>query len=198
MNNITKTTLIGASTTGKTSIVNRMKYGSFTCSTECTIGASYTRLRHDDIVYEFWDTAGQERFHALLPMYFRNSKIVIFVFDVSEATSLDVLNNHIKVLSSVENYKIIVVGNKTDLITETEIQNISEILKMRLEGSPIADKIYDYILISAKTGHNFDLFMTKLYNCAKKQENVGRLDEVNIVRLEPPVEKKWCSGCQKG
>lgn len=38
--------------------------------------------------FEIWDTAGQDRFHALAPMYYRNSQAAIVVFDITKKASL--------------------------------------------------------------------------------------------------------------
>jgi len=195
MNNILKTILIGASTTGKTTIVNRMKYNTFNSAVSCTVGVSFSRLLHNNINYELWDTAGQERYAPLLPMYFRNSKILIFVFDVSDASSLNTIDNYIKVLNSLDNlnnYKIIIVGNKIDLITENEVANIKDIIKKKFENSTIIDKIYDYIFVSAKTGVNFDIFMDQLDRCAISINNSDNVT-TNIVKLDnEPKNKKSC------
>jgi small GTP-binding protein len=194
MNGVTyKTTLIGASTTGKTSIVNRMKYGYFNMTSECTIGASFAKIKHSDVIYELWDTAGQERYLSLSPMYFKGSKIIVFVFDVSEPESLNVINKYIKSLDIIDDYKIIFIGNKTDLISEKEMIDINDILKITLENLPIANKIYDHVLISTKTGDNFDVMMEKLYQCAKSQKgsDFPRITGFQLNDTEP--EKKECA-----
>ena len=51
MNDILKIVLVGASTTGKTTIVNRMKYNTFNSAVSCTIGVSFSRLTRNNINY---------------------------------------------------------------------------------------------------------------------------------------------------
>jgi Ras-related protein Rab-5C len=47
------------------------------------------QVNNTTVKFEIWDTAGQERYHALTPMYYRNAKAAIVVFDVSNASSFD-------------------------------------------------------------------------------------------------------------
>jgi GTPase SAR1 family protein len=35
------------------------------------------------IAMDIWDTAGQERYRSLLVMYYKNSDVIIMVFDVT-------------------------------------------------------------------------------------------------------------------
>ena len=41
------------------------------------------------VKFEIWDTAGQERFNALIPIYYRNAKAAIVVFDVTNKNSFE-------------------------------------------------------------------------------------------------------------
>ena len=40
------------------------------------------------IVFQIWDTAGQERFRSLVPMYLRDTKIAIMMYDITSVVSL--------------------------------------------------------------------------------------------------------------
>ena len=39
------------------------------------------------MILQIWDTAGQERFRSMAPMYYRNAKAAILVFDVTKEQS---------------------------------------------------------------------------------------------------------------
>ena len=93
------------------------------------------------IKYEIWDTAGQERYKSLTPMYYRNSNIAIIVFDLLDHDSfqkakdwIDELNfyngsnpshksnnnnNNDNDNEEDNNFIIALVGNKIDLINES-------------------------------------------------------------------------------
>lgn len=53
------------------------------------------------------DTAGQERFHALGPIYYRDSNGAILVYDVTDEDSFQKVNAHIKLSESNEEKKTI-------------------------------------------------------------------------------------------
>lgn len=193
--NTIKTTFIGQSTTGKTTIVHRMKYETFLGQSACTVGVNFMKISFNGINYELWDTAGQERYFALSAMYFRNSKIIVFVFDVLSPESLNAIDMFIPELNKLSNYKLIIIGNKTDLLSDNEIKNIDEITTEKLKNCSIADNIYAYISLSAKTGVNFDTFIEKLNKCAMEINNIPNPDDYDIVRLDipDPVDNRWCA-----
>jgi small GTP-binding protein len=93
-----KIVIVGATDVGKTSITMRYCHGSFSTPTSATIGASFLQKRiivggengastRRKMTLQIWDTAGQERFRSMAPMYYRNAKAAILVFDLlNEAT----------------------------------------------------------------------------------------------------------------
>ena len=117
----TKICIIGDSNVGKTSIIKRYVDDSFG-QTEPSIGAcNYKRLvklsTGEEMDLEIWDTAGQERFKSIVPMYYKGSKGIIIVFDITNTESFDGAKNWVKDLSSHNNTAILsLVGNKCDLI----------------------------------------------------------------------------------
>jgi small GTP-binding protein len=161
-----KVTIIGKSTTGKTSIVKRLKFDSFDECTECTIGVSFMIIQFKDVHYELWDTAGQERYHALLPMYFRNSKIIMFVFDLSNISSFDMFDGYIKLLSNMESYKIIVIGNKVDLVNDDDLEKEKVHISKKIDECTIKHRIYGQVFVSAKTGEGINLLVDMMYRCS--------------------------------
>lgn len=179
-----KTTLIGASTTGKTTIIGRMRYGIFNETTACTIGVSFMKIIYKDTTYDLWDTAGQERYFALLPMYFRGSKILLFVFSVADIGSVDVADTYIKNLDRLLDYALIIIGNKTDLVTETELDIAKTVVREKFSNSRISDHIYGYVFISAKTGSNINVLLDMLDGCTKgiaydsSEKSSIKLDEI--------------------
>lgn len=92
-----KIVIVGPTDVGKTSITMRYCHGSFSTPTSATIGASFLQKRiivggdgastRRKMTLQIWDTAGQERFRSMAPMYYRNAKAAILVFDLlNEAT----------------------------------------------------------------------------------------------------------------
>ena len=106
-----KVVLIGDSSVGKTSLVNRYIEDKFQEKLDSTIGAQFFSkiidlnvhsqtglineavssdssisiknkgLERVRIKLQIWDTAGEERFRSVTPMYYKNAAAVILVYD---------------------------------------------------------------------------------------------------------------------
>ena len=50
-----------------------------------TAGYFVKHLEIEDkkVFFQIWDTAGQENFRSLVPMFLRNSKIALLVYDIT-------------------------------------------------------------------------------------------------------------------
>jgi small GTP-binding protein len=81
-----KVVVIGVSGVGKTSLCVRYVHDEFQDFSP-TIGASFLQkivsIGRCPLCLQIWDTAGQERFRAMTPLYYRNAKAAIVVFDAS-------------------------------------------------------------------------------------------------------------------
>uniref|UniRef100_G3N5F9 Ras-related protein Rab-21 n=1 Tax=Gasterosteus aculeatus TaxID=69293 RepID=G3N5F9_GASAC len=64
-----------------------------------------------------WDTAGQERFHALGPIYYRDSNGAVLVYDITDEDSFLKVKNWVKELRKMlgNDICLCIVGNKIDL-----------------------------------------------------------------------------------
>ena len=148
-----KIAILGTSHVGKTSIVQKFINDQYTLNTVSTTQAAYFEknitVKNHEIILDIWDTAGQERFHSLAPMYYRNAKGVIVVFDITDATSFTKAKqwvNELKENREDNNLQIIIAANKNDMqhlrvVSPTEIQQYA-----RAEGLTICET-------SAKTGY---------------------------------------------
>uniref|UniRef100_A0AAY5F5K9 Ras-related protein Rab-21 n=1 Tax=Electrophorus electricus TaxID=8005 RepID=A0AAY5F5K9_ELEEL len=70
-----------------------------------------------------WDTAGQERFHALGPIYYRDSNGAILVYDITDEDSFQKVKNWVKELRKMlgNEISLCIVGNKIDLEKERHV-----------------------------------------------------------------------------
>ncbi len=170
MNSI-KVVLLGESSVGKTSLVVRLKRDIFADDNESTVGVSFSRIPYNSINFELWDTAGQQRFFSLLPMYYRSARIVLLVFDVSNLRTLDRIYDFFNKISlDIKNdYKVIIIGNKTDLVDDLEPVKRAAVEKFKDYS------IHEYVYVSAKSNSNVDMIMPLLDACAK------------LVKIEVPV-----------
>ena len=124
-----KVTLIGESSVGKTSIINRYTKNSFTNEMESTLGANYSQkkiiLHGKKIRMDLWDTAGQEKYRAIGRHFYKESYIVCLVYDVSNHDSFEKLKTvwYPELKEYGEKMKILaLVGNKIDKYLEEEVK----------------------------------------------------------------------------
>lgn len=140
-----KIVILGDCGVGKSSLALRFVSNEFKPYSESTIGASYmsksvtfdyvkdannedkvteeTILRKID--FKIWDTAGQEKYRSLAPMYYRGAGAALLVYDVSKATSFEVLQSWVDELKSNGPPGIVLglCGNKCDLDDDRQVQS---------------------------------------------------------------------------
>jgi len=101
-----------------------------------------------------WDFGGEERFRFLLPIYIRGANGAIFMYDVTNYTSLDNIDDWLLVINQIKseqgNFPIIAVGGKADLVGFREVT--------REEGINVAKSrgLQGFIECSSKSGVNVE------------------------------------------
>jgi small GTP-binding protein len=122
-----KVVVVGASSVGKSSIVQRLVQGTFTEEGTTTCGADFYTytcpVNNDSVKLHIWDTAGQERFRSISKSYFRNAVGAILVYDITKMPSFDQLVewlNDLQTLATPNAY-ILLVGNKCDKEEERQV-----------------------------------------------------------------------------
>ena len=96
-----KVVLLGESGVGKTCIIARFINNTFEENLISTTGASYAgkTMTFDDyggksIKFEIWDTAGQEKYRSLTKIFYKDAKIIIFVYDITTEYSFNALKEY--------------------------------------------------------------------------------------------------------
>jgi len=154
-----KVITLGDTFVGKSSIIKRIKEGTFNEQIQTTINNDVFFIRKPyktknlTIVLTFYDTIGQEKFMNLLPLqYIRNSHIILLVFSSIETfkTLKKRWFDFYQKNTNTNNPKFILVGNKSDLFGSER----DEIIKMGEEFSEEIDA--HFITCSAKSSDNID------------------------------------------
>ncbi len=164
-----KIIFVGDSGGGKTTINRKFITGKFEGSVETTVGAIYgcTHYKLVDappIKIQFWDTAGQERFRSIIPLYYKGSSAIIFVYDITNLESFGSIVNYWTDLIEKENYlKIFLIGNKKDLECERKIST-----NMGIEFAKKHN--FDFFEISAKKD-NLEIILSSIVNSIIKKMN---------------------------
>ena len=150
---------LGASGVGKTSLIRRIKDGTFQELYTVTIGVEFFSI---DRLYEkknlkfslyFHDTNGQESLQSLIPIqYIRNSHVVLLVFSNIETLNdlKDRWYGFYKANTNIDNAKFILVGNKSDLFGNQREE-------IKRQGTLFSDEIDAlFMTCSAKNADNMD------------------------------------------
>ena len=122
-----KTILVGMSGTGKTNIINALINQPFDSDQISTQTSSfvdkYITIDKKKYHIEIWDTAGQEKYRSLTKIFIKDSKIVIFVYDITTQESFEEVNYWVTTVKEIlgESPVYGLVGNKKDLYMKEEI-----------------------------------------------------------------------------
>lgn len=179
-----KVVILGDTSVGKTSLVNRFLKTEFNEHTANTIGAAFITVDHSSNVdpnkrvrLEIWDTAGQERYRSLTPMYYRNAKAALVCFDLSNIDTFEKAQYWLEQLSlnsSSEDIKKYIVGTKLDKISDSK--DIDQVKNMLDDTAVIFET-------SAKTGHGINQLFDKVVDDVDEQVfeyfNKRREEEIN-------------------
>ena len=136
-----KVVLLGESGVGKTCIISRFVNNLYDDKTTSNLTPAFTtktmkfaRLNGKEIRFDLWDTAGQERFRSVTKSLYRDAKVIILVYDITEKETFNEVKDYwyeqIK-LNSANDVILGLAGNKCDLyenevITEEEGKELAK------------------------------------------------------------------------
>lgn len=113
-------------------------------------------LNNISITLNIWDTAGQEKFHALGPIYYRDSNGALLVYDVTDPDSLSKVKVWVKELRKMlgNNVCLAIVGNKIDMLGDRNSLARNELIAEAQSYARTANATH--YLTSAKTNLGID------------------------------------------
>ena len=168
-----KTILVGMSGVGKTNIINaitgqKFEENKFTTSTSSFVDKFMT-VRNKKYRLEIWDTAGQEKFRSLTKIFIKDSKIVIFVYDITTRSSFEEIDFWVNTVKDILKDEPIfgLAGNKKDLF-QNEVVDEEEGEKKAQEIGAL------FKLTSAKSGLGINEFIQSLLE-ARSEEHTSEL-----------------------
>ena len=125
-----KVILLGEAGVGKTNLIRRAMGLDFVNNIPSTDVSSFCEnvLVVDNLKYSYklWDTAGQEKYHSLNKLFIKESKIIIIIFAIDNRASFDKIDfwlNYTKEILGNDSYILSILGNKSDLYEEQEIDD---------------------------------------------------------------------------
>ncbi|CAK1588715.1 unnamed protein product [Parnassius mnemosyne] len=194
-----KVVLLGEGCVGKTSLLLRYIEDKFNDKHLTTLQATFLNkklnINGKRINLSIWDTAGQEKFHALGPIYYRNSNGAILVYDITDEDSFVKVKNWVKELKKMlgSDIVLIIAGNKIDLEHERTVP----LEEAESYSTMVGAKHY---YTSAKLNQGVEeLFLDLTREMVDRfeqnsQADVSRTSRVLVVDDETPVQTSCCSG----
>ncbi|MEH2042855.1 Rab family GTPase [Nostoc sp.] len=157
-----KICLFGDFGVGKTSLVRQFVECQFSDEYLSTVGVKISRklvsvseknlLSEQKLQLIIWDIEGSNKFKAVANNYFQGSKGAVIVADVTQAETLNHIQEHIQTFLAINpNSYIVVALNKSDMIAAEYLEKIRQMYQFTNQAN-----ILDTYVTSAKTGNNVD------------------------------------------
>ena len=137
-----KVVLVGESGVGKTSIIQQFTAKKFDPHRETSLSAQFISKTVNfqdlgkEIKFDIWDTVGQEKYRSLAKIFYKDAKVIVFVYDITTEYSFNELKNYWyeETRSNTDGSPILaVVGNKIDWYKDQKVSNN--------DGKEFAEKI---------------------------------------------------------
>ena len=168
-----KVVLVGDGGVGKSAITIQLTQGHFIVDYDPTIENCYRKTLTVDnkiCVLDILDTAGQEEYVSMRDQYFRNGHGFLIVYSCTDRNSFESINNYrskILRVKEVDNFPIVFVANKVDLVKDRDVSE--------KEGKEKATEYnVKYIETSAKNKLNIEeAFYTLVREIRKTQDSAG-------------------------
>ena len=168
-----KIIIFGDAGCGKTTLTQRFLTNLFVSDQTMTIGVDFEvkslTVDEQKVKLQIWDFGGEERFRFLLPTYVRGARGGLFLYDITNFSSIAHIDDWLSVIRkeirAEDIFPIIVVGGKADLVESREVSSA--------EGIKIAKSrnVNGFIETSSKSGENvektFEALTSLMLNDAK-------------------------------
>ena len=137
-----KVVLLGETGVGKTSIISQFTTHTFDPHRETSLSAQFISktVEFQDIgqtiKFDIWDTVGQEKYRSLAKIFYKDAKVIIFVYDITRPETFEGLKNYWydETKNNTDGEPILaVVANKIDLYANSKVSNN--------DGKAFADQI---------------------------------------------------------
>ncbi len=153
-----KIIIFGDAGCGKTTLTQRFLTDLFVSDQTMTIGVDFEvksqTVDDQKVKLQIWDFGGEERFRFLLPTYVRGARGGLFLYDITNFSSIAHIDDWLSVIRkeirAEDVFPIIVVGGKADLVESREVSSA--------EGIKIAKSrnVNGFIETSSKSGENVE------------------------------------------
>jgi len=193
-----KIIIFGDAGCGKETLTQRFLTNLFVSDQTMTIGVDFEVkslfVDGQKVKLQIWDFGGEERFRFLLPTYVRGARGGIFIYDITNYSSIAHIDDWLSVIKkeirAEDIFPIIVVGNRAHLVNDREVSSADGIKIAKSRG------VNGFIEVSAKTGENVEKAfqaLTRLMLDDSKPRRVGVkpaiIDEIGLEQVKESIQK---------
>jgi len=196
-----KLLMLGDTGVGKTCLLLRYAYDSFSPTFITTIGIDFKikRVEIDDLLVklQIWDTAGQERFRTITVSYFKGAHGIVLVYDITDRDTFESIQQWVEQIHEYAdaNVNVLLVGNKCDQEEQRAVSTA--------EGEALAREYgIEFFETSARENVNVEACYLAIARQTKtrllESEEAAVDPETITVSSEPHHErrkKKPCGAC---
>jgi small GTP-binding protein len=149
-----KIVIFGDAGCGKTTLTQRYLTNLFKSDSKMTIGVDFEvkslEIDGKKVKLQIWDFGGEERFRFLLPTYVKGANGGLFMYDVTNYSTIAHIDDWLMVIKKkIEKlFPVVVVGGKADLGEQREV-NSDDAIKIAKSRELDA-----FIECSSKSGEN--------------------------------------------
>lgn len=182
---IFKIIIVGDSSVGKTSLIERYCKNQWSNQTRPTIGVEFStktiEINGQQVKLQIWDTAGQERFRGVASSYYKGASGVFVCYDITKLqsfTNLKTWLDEVKLYSS-ENICMTIVGNKKDKIDD-RVVTIDDAAQLAKQNS------CSFLEVSAQDNKGkeidmaFQIMIDKMLGSEDLGRDVRRTSNINL------------------
>jgi len=182
-----KIIIFGDADCGKVELTQRFLTNLFVSDQTMTIGVDFEKL-------QIWDFGGEERFRFLLPTYVRGARGGLFLYDITNYSSIAHIDDWLSVIRkeirAEDIFPIIVVGNRAHLVNDREVSSADGLRIAKSRG------VNGFIEVSTKTGENVEKAfeaLTRLMLGGYGPRRVGVepaiIDEIGLEQVKESIQK---------
>jgi small GTP-binding protein len=209
MSNLNKTIrilVIGDSSVGKTTIINRLTtHKNFSDIDHMpTIGVDFhtfqTRIDGDNIRINIWDVSGSDKFRSIISGYYKNINGIIMVYDISNPKSFNNIEkwlNDIKLNVTNPLIKILLIGNKIDLRNANYL-NLNNLNNLKIDtnnGIDLAKKnglLFNEISAKDIEIENLIRIFNRLLMLVYNIDFIKNIHYSNVEKIETKLDCNLC------
>lgn len=202
-----KMVIVGDSGVGKTNLVKRFIYDTFSKDSKATVGVEFLYksfvINGKIFKVELWDTAGQERYKSMTSAYYKAARGGLVVFDVTNQKSFDDVDTWCKEVreKAPKSVCLMIIGNKSDLTDQrvVTIEQATEKAKM-LEAAVMETSALDSTNVREAFYHMLKEMYLRVRDALESTPAEGSQTSVNQqapvgTKLDVSNKKEEKGGC---